>query len=88
MADPTLTVAALHRGMVVTGMRRYAEAMGDLETALANGAEPAVVHYQIALVQVARQDRQAALKGLDRSLEHDGAYAPAAALNSRLEELR
>jgi tetratricopeptide (TPR) repeat protein len=83
--DPTLAVAALHRGMVLSEMRRYAEAMGDLDTALANGGEPAVVYYQMALVQVARQDQPAASKNLNRSLEHDGAYAPAVVLKHRLE---
>lgn len=83
--DPQLVVAALHRGMLLTETRRYAEATADLDTALARGADPAVVYYQMALVQVAQQDRRAALKSLRQALEHDGSYAPALALKIDLD---
>jgi tetratricopeptide (TPR) repeat protein len=84
--DPRLAVAALHRGMLLTEMGRHSEAINDLETALAHGADPAVVYYQMALVHVARQNRAAAIKSLDKAIEQDGSYPPAAALKARLEE--
>ncbi len=82
--DPQLPVAALNRGMLLASLNRYAEAADDLGTALQRGADPAETYYQLALVQLAQQDRTAALKSVTRALEHDRAYGPALGLRSRL----
>ncbi len=82
--DPQLPVAALNRGMLLASLNRYAEAEDDLGTALKCGADPAETYYQLALVQLAQQDRTAAMKSVTRALEHDRAYGPALGLRSRL----
>ncbi len=84
--DPRLAVAALHRGMLLADMHRYAEAAAELQNALTRGADPVVAYYQMALVQVAQQDPRAALKSVGQSLEHDATYAPAIALKDRLDQ--
>jgi serine/threonine protein kinase/Tfp pilus assembly protein PilF len=82
--EPTLAVAALHRGMLRGELRRFDEATRDLTAALAHGADPAAVHYQLALIHLAQEDRQAALESLRKALQHDAHHGPAAALQARL----
>ena len=49
------------------------------------GANPAAVHYQIALSRLADDNRPAALDELSKSLAHDPSYGPAVELKQRLE---
>ncbi|MBI1913577.1 MAG: hypothetical protein HYS12_02300, partial [Planctomycetes bacterium] len=52
--------------------------------ALEDGAPPASVHYNLALVHLARDDVPAALASALRALDHDQTHAGASALASRL----
>jgi tetratricopeptide (TPR) repeat protein len=62
----------------------HAEAHRDLQNALRRGADPAAVHYQMALIHLAEKDRDAARASLRRALEHDAGHAEARALFDRL----
>jgi serine/threonine protein kinase/Tfp pilus assembly protein PilF len=84
--DPTLAPAALQRGLLHFHARRHAEAVRDLETALAHGAEPATVHYDLALVHLARKDRTSALASLRRALQADPDQPDARRLLDSLEK--
>jgi eukaryotic-like serine/threonine-protein kinase len=83
--DPTSSLAALHRGMLLAEMHRFPQAVADLKTALDLNASPPLVYYQMALVHAAAEDRAAAQACVERALEHDRAYAPALSLKSRLD---
>ena len=48
--DPNLGVAALNRGILHCQEKRYPQACADFERALKSGADPAAVHYHLALV--------------------------------------
>jgi serine/threonine protein kinase/tetratricopeptide (TPR) repeat protein len=86
--DPSLAVAVLGRGMLLAGLKRYDEALADFELALERGADPAETNYQIAGVQFEQGDRRSALESLERALEHDPNFEPAAALKKRWEQRR
>jgi tetratricopeptide (TPR) repeat protein len=58
--DPTFAPAVLNRGMAYYQLHRFAEAGADLERALKLNAEPAVCYYNMALIQQARGDLEAA----------------------------
>jgi eukaryotic-like serine/threonine-protein kinase len=83
--DPTLAVVEFQRGKVLSDERRFADAKRDFESAMRHGAEPASVHYQLALVHLAEQDRQAARASLGQALQHNRHYEPALALQARLD---
>ncbi|MBV8313750.1 MAG: tetratricopeptide repeat protein [Planctomycetaceae bacterium] len=85
--DPTLTDAALNRGILHATHGRYTEATADLDRALgsASGRETrGVIHYNRALIDLARRDRSAALTHLKLSegFGHEGARS----LRQRLEQ--
>jgi tetratricopeptide (TPR) repeat protein len=82
--EPNLAVATLHRGVLLREQRRFGEAIRDLTAALAQGADPAAVHYQLALVHLAQKDRPAALESVRRALEYDPNHAAATALRASL----
>jgi len=83
--DPTLAVVYLHRGALLVEQRRFSEATDDLMAAAKNGANPADVHYQLALVYLGEQDRPAALENLQRALDSDPAHAQSLALKAKLQ---
>jgi serine/threonine protein kinase/tetratricopeptide (TPR) repeat protein len=81
---PNLAQAHFHRGVLLFDLKRYDEALHDLKQAqtsgnqgLDRGADPAEVHYYLALVHLARHDPTAALASLDAVLcskpHHEGA---------------
>ena len=85
--DRTLTDAALNRGILHAAHGRYAEATADLDRALASasGRETrGVIHYNRALIDLARRDRSMALTHLKLSegFGHEGARL----LRNRLEQ--
>jgi serine/threonine protein kinase/Tfp pilus assembly protein PilF len=82
--EPTLAAAAWNRGRLHYRQERYAEAAGDLQRALDNGASPAAVYYDLALVRLAQGERDAARTCLERVLEHDPDRPDARALRDRL----
>jgi serine/threonine protein kinase/tetratricopeptide (TPR) repeat protein len=68
---PHLAAAALNRGMLHYREGRHPEAVADLHRALDKGADPALVHYNLALVQLAREDRSAAETSLRSVLQQN-----------------
>jgi tetratricopeptide (TPR) repeat protein len=83
--DRTLALAAVNRGMLHYRARRYGEAFDDLNLALVNGADPALVHYDQALVHVAQGDQSAALASLNEALKHDPTHKEARSLSQSLQ---
>jgi serine/threonine protein kinase/Flp pilus assembly protein TadD len=81
---PHLGAAALNRGALHYKEGRYPEASSDLREALLRGAEPAAVHYNLALVHLALQDPDAARQDLIRTLSHNPAHAEALSLQAKL----
>jgi Flp pilus assembly protein TadD len=86
--DPHLVAALLNRGMLHSQERRYREAAADLRRALDCGADPALVHYNLALVSLARKDRNAARASLPSALLHNPFYQDARDLLRRLRQRR
>jgi tetratricopeptide (TPR) repeat protein len=69
---PDFTDAALNRGILEYRRGRHAEAIRDLESALAKSPAPAargLILYNMALVQLALRDRAAAETSLRRAME-------------------
>jgi tetratricopeptide (TPR) repeat protein len=83
--DPGLGGAYLNRGILHAGAGRAGEAEADLRRALEAGADPAAVHYNLALVQRARGDRAAALESVRAALRARPDYPPALTLLRALE---
>jgi eukaryotic-like serine/threonine-protein kinase len=57
---PALGEAALNRGLIRHKRKQYEEALADYRHALACGADPAAVHFRLALVHLARHNWGAA----------------------------
>jgi serine/threonine protein kinase/tetratricopeptide (TPR) repeat protein len=76
--DDGLTGATLNRGILHSAVGRYSEAAADFGRALAkaSGREPrGVIHYNRALVELARDDRAAALSDLKAATAYGHAQA-------------
>jgi tetratricopeptide (TPR) repeat protein len=86
--DPGLSAAALSRGVLNLQEKRLAEAEADLTRALALGADPAAVHYTLALVCQARRDPAGALASVERALRHRPDHREARELRGRLQAAR
>jgi len=69
--DPGLADAALNRGMLHYRAKRYDAAITDLQRAFELSADPAVVFFDLALANLARGERAAALDNLRRALSHN-----------------
>jgi tetratricopeptide (TPR) repeat protein len=82
--DPTLADAALNRGILHYNSRRYAQAEADLSRAFALGADKAIVYYNLALIDLARDEPGAARDKVDHALRHNPAHAGARQLRDRL----
>jgi tetratricopeptide (TPR) repeat protein len=65
--------------------RRFEEAAADFARALENGADPGAVHYQWALLDLARGDRAAAKASARKSLEYSPHNREAQSLLERLK---
>ena len=68
--NPSLTAAAINRGMIRFKQGRHDDASADLRRALATASsrsERGLIHYDLALVELARGDRPAALAELERA---------------------
>src|SRR5439155_5329705 len=83
--DPQLGVAALNRGILHGREKRYAEACADLERALQSGVDPATVHYNLALLYLAQDQRSRALACLERTLQQQPTHKEARELYDRLQ---
>jgi tetratricopeptide (TPR) repeat protein len=83
--NPKFTAAWLNRGILHYQAKHYDEALHDLEQALQTGADPATVHYNLALVHQARGERDKAVSCLDRVLAQSPTHPKAAALRQQLQ---
>src|SRR5438552_13705051 len=64
--------------------QRYGAARTDLQQARELGADPAIVLFDLALVNLASGDRTTALDNLGRALSHDPQQADARKLRAHL----
>jgi tetratricopeptide (TPR) repeat protein len=69
--DPVFAPAALNRGLLLAHLGRYREAEIDLRRALRTGADAATVHYNLAVLQLAQNNRRAALDAVNSALAQD-----------------
>jgi serine/threonine protein kinase len=82
--DPTLVAAAVNRGLLHYRTDRFVEAEADFRRALDAGADPATVHYDLALVHLAQGDRTAALECLRKALAAQPSHPEAKRLQESL----
>jgi tetratricopeptide (TPR) repeat protein len=82
--DPTLAGAALNRGILHYDSGRFSEAEADLNRALTLGADPAIVYYNLALNDLARDDPGAARASIEHALRHNPEQPGARQLLERL----
>ena len=64
------TTPALNRGVLDRSQRHVQAAVGDFELALADGADPAAVHFNLALAHRALHDRPSALASVERAIQY------------------
>jgi serine/threonine protein kinase/Tfp pilus assembly protein PilF len=83
--DPKLAVAALNRGVLHFQLKRFAQAESDLQRASHLGADPATVHYNLALIQAQQGHRDAAVVSLKLALTENADHKKARELLSQLE---
>jgi tetratricopeptide (TPR) repeat protein len=69
--DPDMGKAALNRGVLHFKAKQYEKATADLMRALNHNVQPVVVHYNLALVYSAQNNRKAALVNLQQALKYD-----------------
>jgi serine/threonine protein kinase/Flp pilus assembly protein TadD len=86
--DPKLAAAALNRGMLHFEAKRFPEAERDLRRALECGANPATVHYDLAMVQLATHDQTAAIASLENALRYEPNHEPALGLLKKLHSAK
>jgi serine/threonine protein kinase/Flp pilus assembly protein TadD len=82
--DPKLAPALLSRALLYYGIQRYDEATADLRRALELGAKPATVHFNLALIDVARGNLDAAREHLDSVLRDEPGHADALKLREQI----
>jgi serine/threonine protein kinase/Flp pilus assembly protein TadD len=86
--EPNLAAALLARGRLHYQQKRYPDARADLQRALEEGIAPAVVYYDLALLQVAQGDRSAALVSIREVLRHEPGNSAALKLEADLAPMR
>jgi tetratricopeptide (TPR) repeat protein len=69
--DPAFAPAALNRGLLLARLGRYKEAEADLRRALRHAADAATVHYNLAILRLAQNNRPAALDAVNSALAQD-----------------
>jgi serine/threonine protein kinase/Tfp pilus assembly protein PilF len=82
--DARMGQAWLNRGVLHFQSKHHELAAADLKAALNHGVAPAIVHYNLALVQNAQNQREAAIASARRSLEYDPAHKEAQSLLQQL----
>jgi serine/threonine protein kinase/Tfp pilus assembly protein PilF len=85
--DPTHAAAALNRGMLRFERKHFDQAIADLRLALELGADPATVHYDLAVVHLAANELTAARDNIHRALQHDPAHELARQLRDSLRQV-
>jgi serine/threonine protein kinase/lipoprotein NlpI len=82
--DPNMGQAWLNRGLLRFKFKNYKSAIDDLNSALANGVVPAVVHYNQALVYQAQNQNEAALASARQALQFEPNHKEAQMLLKQL----
>lgn len=85
---PTLADASLSRGTVHFQEKRFEQAALDFRQALTSGADPASVHFNLALIYQARNDCNAARRSLEQALQHNPQHKAALDLANHLKALQ
>ncbi|HEX3999950.1 MAG TPA: protein kinase [Pirellulales bacterium] len=83
--DPQFAPALLERGILLGRLKRFAEAQQDLNSALDHGAKPSEVHYQMARLSAAQNDRAGAMRWIVKSLAEGPPYPPAIEFERELQ---
>jgi len=84
--DPAHAAAALNRGMLRYEQKQFAEAIADLRLALEHGADPATVHYDLALICMAANEPTVALENVQLALQHNPEHQQARQLRANLQQ--
>jgi serine/threonine protein kinase/Tfp pilus assembly protein PilF len=84
--DPSFAAAALGRGALHHRAGRHEQALADLNLAARSGLDTAALHYNLALVQLARGERAVALACAARAVQRDSAHRQAHQLLLQLRE--
>ena len=84
--DPSLSAAALERGVLHYRKNRLDYALADLLQARRNGLDSASLHCNLALVQLAQEDRTAAQESIRAALKRDPNHQNARQLLLRLQQ--
>jgi serine/threonine protein kinase/Tfp pilus assembly protein PilF len=82
--QPNLAAAALNRGLLYSRQQKCDRAIADLRLALESGAEPVLIHINLARIHLARNDRPAARASLQQVLRHRPDHAEAKQLWEQL----
>ena len=82
--DPQFAPALLERGILLGRLERFAEAQQDLNSALDYGSKPSEVHYQMARLSAAQNDRAGALRWIAKSLAEEPSSTSAIAFEREL----
>jgi serine/threonine protein kinase len=83
--DPSHAAALLNRGALYLQKGQLAAASADFHRALEQGADPAAVHYDLALLHEAASDPSAAARHLQLCLKHDPKHEDARRLYERMQ---
>jgi len=86
--EPHFAAAALHRAVLYGQDKQFESAAADLKRAAADGADLGEVHYQWALLHLARHEREAAIDDLRAALSHSPGHHDALTLLDRLRQSR
>jgi serine/threonine protein kinase/Tfp pilus assembly protein PilF len=84
MLDASLAPAWLNRALLQYEEARYEQALADLRQSLAQGAKPALVNYNMAVVYLAQNDRAGARACVERVLLDEPKHEQALLLQQKL----
>jgi Flp pilus assembly protein TadD len=86
--EPNFASAALNRGILHYQAGKYQTALDDMTRALADGANPAAAHYNLALVHQKRGDRAKARTHVDEALRNEPEHEGARSLKRDLQSMK
>jgi tetratricopeptide (TPR) repeat protein len=84
--DNGLAVASLNRGLVHLREKNLLQAEADFVQALENGADPGHVHFDLALLNLARNDRKSAISHLQKTRRFNPGDQQAVKLLDKLQK--
>jgi tetratricopeptide (TPR) repeat protein len=82
--DPSLMPALQNRGLLHLAAKRWPAAIADFQQALLQGADPATMHYSLALAHQAAGSRARALEAVEQALRHNPDHEAARKLRQSL----